>query len=59
MIDYKRDTFWTCTGYHQKGKEKWEWSQWFTWDKTQGCPEHGTELLRAHPPIPPRTYGKQ
>lgn len=37
--------FWTCNGYHKRNG-KWEWSQWFTYDKRNGCPEHGTELLQ-------------
>ena len=35
----------TCTGWHRNG-EKIEWRQWYTYDRNEGCPEHGTAFFK-------------
>ena len=46
--------YWTCTAWHLTPEEdreelgKYQWRQWFTYDKTIPCPEHGTEFFVEH-----------
>ena len=46
--------YWTGTAWHLTPEEdreelgKYQWRQWFTYDKTIPCPEHGTEFFVEH-----------
>ena len=54
-LDPMNNTFWTCSAWHTVD-ESVTAAPWFTWVKSLGCPEHGTEFLQAHPPSKKPTY---